>query len=126
MQPGVLETRVMLELVKASPICVVLMQVVATLVGVVIIDRIDRRAVLLQASIQACTVAYGLLCPPARVPPHAVLGSVVLCCAVPLPSLCCLTPAYSSLVYQQYVHPCHGVGKFQGLLAAVLMHPGSV
>ncbi len=31
-----------------------LMQVVTTLVGVVIIDRVDRRAVLVHASMQAC------------------------------------------------------------------------
>ena len=54
-------------------------QVVATLVGVVIIDRIGRRAVLIEASIQARAVlCCAVLC-------CAVLCCAVLCCAV----LCC-------------------------------------
>ena len=50
------------------------MQLVATLVGVVVVDRVARRAVLIQASIQVSCAGAAMCC--------AVLRCAALCCAV--------------------------------------------
>ena len=65
--------------------CSLLTQVVATLVGVVLVDRIGRRAVLTQASVQVCsaTLRCAVLCCAALC--CLLLSDVLLCCAL----LCC-------------------------------------
>ena len=94
------------EGLQARFTCGLVMQVVATLVGVVVVDRISRRAVLIQASIQVCCAGNVLCCAMmcCAMLRCAVLCCAVLCCAV----LCCAVLCCAVLCFPMYcsVVPC--------------------
>ena len=89
------------EGLQARFTCGLVMQVVATLVGVVVVDRISRRAVLIQASIQVCCAGNVLCC---AMMCCAMLRCAALCCAV----LCCavLCCAVLCCAVLSHVLPC--------------------
>ena len=103
-----------MEWLQPSLTCGV-MQVVATLIGVVIIDRIGRRAVLIQASIQAIMLCCAVLC------------CAVLCCSM----LSCALLCYGASCYAVLCHAIlcslayDGVGRTNAISMSVQLYLNS-